>query len=90
MSIDVTKLQATRDGFGQAMIELGNENPQVVALCADLRDSLRLADFSKNFPDRYIECGVAEQNMMSVGAGLALGGKISPGAKTSISPGQGD
>lgn len=76
MSTDITKLQATRDGFGQAMVELGNENPQVVVLCADLRDSLRLTDFSRNFPDRYFECGVAEQNMMSVGAGLALGGKI--------------
>lgn len=70
------KLRATRDGFGEAMLQLGAENPQVVALCADLSDSLRLDKFKKNFPSRYVECGVAEQNMMSVGAGLALAKKI--------------
>ncbi len=70
------KLKATRDGFGEAMLQLGKDNPQVVALCADLSDSLRLSEFKKNFPSRYIECGVAEQNMMSVGAGLALSEKI--------------
>lgn len=70
------KLQATRDGFGEAMLQLGTENQQVVALCADLSDSLRLDKFKKSFPSRYVECGVAEQNMMSVGAGLALAKKI--------------
>lgn len=68
--------QATRDGFGKAILELGQENEQVVVLCADLRESLRLDKFAKNFPSRYVECGVAEQNMMGVGVGLALAGKI--------------
>ena len=71
-----TILKATRDGFGEAILKLGQENEQVVVLCADLRESLRLDKFAKNFPNRYVECGVAEQNMMSVGAGLALAGKI--------------
>lgn len=71
-----TVLKATRDGFGVAMLELGQENEQVVVLCADLRESLRLDKFAQNFPSRYIECGVAEQNMMGVGAGLALAGKM--------------
>jgi len=69
-------LKATRDGFGEAILKLGQENEQVVVLCADLRESLRLDKFAKNFPNRYVECGVAEQNMMGVGAGLALAGKI--------------
>lgn len=70
------KLKATRDGFGEAMLQLGKDSPHVVALCADLSDSLRLSEFKKNFPSKYVECGVAEQNMMSVGAGLALAEKI--------------
>ena len=69
-------LKATRDGFGEAMLELGKTNEQVVVLCADLSESLRLDKFKENFPDRFVECGVAEQNMMGVGAGLALAGKI--------------
>lgn len=70
------ELKATRDGFGEAMLILGESNPQVVALSADLSESLRLDKFKENFPDRFFECGVAEQNMMGVGAGLALAGKI--------------
>ncbi len=69
-------LKATRDGFGKAILQLGQEKEQIVVLSADLRESLRLEQFAKNFPHRYIECGVAEQNMMGVGAGLALAGKI--------------
>lgn len=69
-------LKATRDGFGEAILEIGQENERVVVLCADLRESMRLDKFAKNFPSRYVECGVAEQNMMGVGAGLALAGKI--------------
>lgn len=70
------ELKATRDGFGKAILELSQTNERVVALCADLSESLRLDKFKENFPDRFIECGVAEQNMMGVGAGLALAGKI--------------
>jgi transketolase len=74
-SADVQKL-ATRDGFGQALLELGEKNPEVVALTADLAESTRVLDFAKKFPERFVECGVAEQNMLGVAAGLALAGKI--------------
>jgi len=74
--VDKQELKATRDGFGNAILELGQENDQIVVLCADLNESLRLDKFKEFFPNRFIECGVAEQNMMSVGAGLALAGKI--------------
>lgn len=74
--MDKQELKATRDGFGNAILELGQENDQIVVLCADLNESLRLDKFKEFFPNRFIECGVAEQNMMSVGAGLALARKI--------------
>lgn len=67
---------ATRDGFGQAMVELGEKNSQVVALCGDLTESTRLEAFAQAYPERFFECGVAEQNMMGIAAGLALAGKI--------------
>lgn len=74
--MSLQELKATRDGFGKAILELGQENEQIVVLSADLNKSLCLDQFVKTFPKRYIECGVAEQNMMGVGAGLALAGKI--------------
>ena len=66
----------TRNGFGDALIELGNTNPDVIALTADLVESTRVLPFAKKFPDRFFDCGVAEQNMLGVAAGLALAGKI--------------
>ncbi len=66
----------TRNGYGEALIELGTANQQVVVLTADLAESTRVLDFAKKFPERFIECGVAEQNMMGTAAGLALYGKI--------------
>ncbi len=66
----------TRDGYGEGLIELGKKNPNVVVLCADLTDSTRSGMFRKEFPDRFIEVGIAEQNMMGLAAGLALVGKI--------------
>jgi len=66
----------TRDGYGEGLVLAGKENPNVVVLCADLSDSTRSAMFQKEFPDRFIECGIAEQNMMDVAAGLALSGKV--------------
>ncbi len=66
----------TRDGYGQALLELGDSNKDVVVLTADLAESTRVEEFGKKFPDRFIECGVAEQNMMGIAAGLALAGKI--------------
>lgn len=67
---------ATRDGFGRALMELGDLNPNVVVLCADLAESTRVLDFKKQFPTRYIEMGVAEQNLATVASGLANYGKI--------------
>lgn len=70
------EIKGCRDGFGEALMELGEKNANVVALTADLSESTRVEGFSKKFPERFIECGVAEQNMMGVAAGLALSGKI--------------
>lgn len=68
--------QDTRSGFGDAMLYLGKTNPNVVALCADLAGSLKLDGFIKEFPNRFIQCGIAEANMMGIAAGLTIGGKI--------------
>ena len=66
----------TRSGFGAGILELGRTNPEVVPLCADLVGSLKLDAFIKEFPDRYIQCGVAEANMIGIAAGLTVGGKF--------------
>ncbi|MFN8293197.1 MAG: transketolase C-terminal domain-containing protein [Chitinophagales bacterium] len=71
-----TGSQDTRSGFGDAMHYLGKTNPNVVALCADLTGSLKLDAFLKDFPERFIQCGIAEANMMGIAAGLTIGGKI--------------
>ena len=65
----------TRDGFGLALVELGEKNPNIVVLTADLSESTRTDGFEKKFPDRFFEVGVAEQNMAAVAAGLATSGK---------------
>ena len=67
---------ATREAFGKALVELGKTNPNVVALDADLTKSTYSAGFAKEFPERFIECGIAEANMVAIGAGLASAGKI--------------
>src|SRR3984885_12857408 len=67
---------ATREAFGKALVELGRSNPAVVVLDADLSKSTYTAGFAKEFPDRFIECGIAEMNMVGIGSGLASGGKI--------------
>ena len=69
-------LALTRDGFGRALLELGASNPAVVALCADLAESTRMLAFKEKYPERYIELGVAEQNLATVASGLANYGKI--------------
>lgn len=66
----------TRDGYGDALVELGEKNPNVVVLTGDLSESTRAQAFQKKFPERFFEVGVAEQNMMGIAAGLALAGKI--------------
>ena len=66
----------TRSGFGIGLHELGQENDQVVALCADLTGSLKMNAFADDFPDRFFQVGIAEAHMMSMAAGLTIGGKI--------------
>ena len=66
----------TRSGFGAGLFELGKQNENVVALCADLTGSLKMDAFAKEFPERFYQAGIAEANMVGVGAGLALNGKI--------------
>ncbi len=66
----------TRSGFGAGLLELGKQNENVVALCADLTGSVKMDAFAKEFPHRFFQAGIAEANMIGVGAGLALSGKI--------------
>jgi len=68
--------QPTRQGYGDGLLILGEENPNVVALSADVAESTKNGPFMEKFPDRFFNCGVAEQNMASVAAGLAVSGKI--------------
>lgn len=70
------ELKSTRLGFGEMLVELGHENPDVVVLGGDVTGSVRTDLFMKAFPDRFISVGVAEQDMMSTAAGLAVAGKI--------------
>jgi transketolase len=65
-----------RDGYGKALLTLGETNPQVVVLSADLTESTRAKPFADRYPEKFVQMGVAEQNMMGVAAGLALSGKI--------------
>jgi transketolase len=75
---------ATREAFGKALVDLGKKNPNVVALDADLSKSTYTAGFGKEFPDRFIECGIAEANMVAIAAGLASSGKIPFAASFSV------
>lgn len=72
---DVEK-QPTRNGFGEGLVLLGEKNKDVVVLTADLSESTRCEKFQAKFPDRFFECGVAEQNMAAIAAGLGISGKI--------------
>lgn len=75
-NIQPTGKKDTRSGYGDAMTQLGKTNPNVVALTADLAGSLKLNAFAKEFPERFIQVGIAEANMMGIAAGLTIGGKI--------------
>lgn len=70
------ELAPVRDGYGTGLVKAGEKNKNVVALCADLVESTRTQAFAEKFPERFFECGVAEQNMACVAAGLAVSGKI--------------
>ena len=76
MKYTFTEKKDTRSGFGDGLTELGLNNKDVVALCADLKGSLKMEEFEKENPDRFFQVGIAEANMMGIAAGLATGGKI--------------
>ncbi len=71
-----TEKKDTRSGFGAGLLEAGKRNENVVALCADLVGSLKMEAFIKEFPERFIQVGIAEANMMGMAAGMTIGGKI--------------
>lgn len=70
------KKAGTRDGFGEGLLLSGEKNSNILGLCADLTESVRMDKFKEKFPDRFFQFGISEQNIMGVGAGLALSGKI--------------
>lgn len=72
----ITNLKSTREGYGEALAELGETNPNIVVLTADLKESTKVDKFAQKFPERFFDCGVAEQNMTGVAAGMAAAGKI--------------
>lgn len=72
---DIVKA-STREGFGAGVVEAGRSDPRVVVLCADLAESTHAELFQKEFPERFVEMGVAEQNMAAVASGMAVAGKI--------------
>lgn len=74
--IQSTGKKDTRSGFGDGIVEAARKNSDVVALTADLAGSLKLNQFIKEFPERFIQCGIAEANMIGIAAGLTIGGKI--------------
>lgn len=74
--IEVTGNKDTRSGFGDGILEAARKNTRIMALTADLAGSLKLNGFMAEFPERFIQCGIAEANMMGIAAGLTIGGKI--------------
>jgi len=74
--IQSTGKKDTRSGFGDGIVEAARSNPNIVALTADLAGSMKLNQFIKEFPERYIQVGIAEANMIGIAAGLTVGGKI--------------
>lgn len=76
MEENIVRKAATREGYGKALVELGAANPDIVVLDADLAAATKTSMFQKAYPDRHIDCGIAEANMVCVAAGLAAAGKI--------------
>ena len=72
----MTDKMATREAYGQVLVELGAENPDLVVMDADLSGSTKTKDFGKAYPERFFNMGIAEQDLMAVAAGLALSGKV--------------
>lgn len=73
---DVTDKKDTRSGFGVGLLEAGDKNENIVALCADLTGSVKMNAFADKYPERFFQCGVAEANMIGAAAGMTIGGKI--------------
>ena len=71
-----TEKKDTRSGFGDGLYEVGSKNKDIIALCADLTGSLKMGKFKEDFPERFVQVGIAEANMMGIAAGLTIGGKI--------------
>lgn len=76
VEIEVLGKKDTRSGFGEGLLEVAKQNPNVVGLCADLTGSLKMNAFQDTFPERFFQVGIAEANMMGLAAGMAVGGKI--------------
>ena len=76
LELEVLEQAPTRNGYGDGVVDAGTKNPNVVVLCADLTESTRSEGFANKFPERFLEMGVAEQNMASVASGMAAMGKI--------------
>ncbi len=76
MALEAKMGLPTREAYGKTLVELGKENPRIVVLDADLSKSTKTEYFSKAFPDRFINCGIQEANMVGIAAGLASSGKI--------------
>jgi len=74
--ITYTDKQETRAGFGEGLLEAGRVNPNIIALTADLTTSMKMDAFVKEFPERFLQVGIAEANMIGIAAGLTIGGKI--------------
>ncbi len=74
--IQVLNEKETRGGFGEGIYEIGKENENIVVLTADLAGSLKLGPFIKDFPNRFVQVGIAEANMIGIAAGMTIGGKI--------------
>jgi len=72
----ITDNRSTREGFGDGLVEAGRLNQNIVALAADLSESVKMTSFMKEFPDRFFQAGIAEANMICVAAGMTIGGKI--------------
>lgn len=76
LKLNPTIKKATRDGFGEGLLEVAHQNPNIVGLCADLIGSLKMGPFIDAYPDRFFQVGIAEANMIGIAAGLTIGGKI--------------
>lgn len=71
-----TGSKETRGGFGEGLLEAGKRNEKVIALCADVTGSVKMDAFKKELPERFVQCGIAEANMVGIAAGMAIGGKV--------------